>query len=173
MPKRLEQESSFPLLKKVGREFSWGIHLLPWNLGCLWGFTCTESQNNFKVYMPLQAAEVNFCDQRDYTLSVKRVVAGAVEKNLSKLELLRISLLASKPIAVSHLCWKLQVSADWWKQIQIDWFSSRFSNEQWVVLGWWLREHIIMEWMNVNSTQQCRKCFGSFDWNCVFSHLIS
>lgn len=42
--------------------------------------TCTESQNHFKVYMSLQAAEVNFCDQRDYALSVRRVVAGAVEQ---------------------------------------------------------------------------------------------
>lgn len=77
-----------------------------------WEMTGIESQNNFKVYMPLQAAEVNFCDQRDYALSVRRAVAGAAEQNLSKLELLRISVLASELIAASHLCWKLQVSAD-------------------------------------------------------------
>jgi len=51
-----------------------------------WEITCTESQNNFEVYLPLQAAQVNFCDQRDCALSVSRVVAGAVKKNLSELE---------------------------------------------------------------------------------------
>lgn len=92
--------------------------------------TCIKSQNNFKVYMPLQAAEVNFCDQRDYALSVRRLVAGGVQQNLSKLELLRISVLASKQIAVSYLCWKWPMSADWWKQVHIGCFSSRLSNEQ-------------------------------------------
>lgn len=64
--------------------------------------------------MPLQAAEANLCDQRDCASAVRRVGAAAVEQNLAELELLAILVLASKPIAVSQLCWKWQVSPAGW-----------------------------------------------------------
>lgn len=65
--------------------------------------------------MLFQTAEVqvHFCDQSDYSLTVRRVLVDAAEQNISKLELLGMSeVLVSKLIAVSPLYWELQISDD-------------------------------------------------------------
>lgn len=125
MLKRLEKQSNFPLLKKVSREFSWAMH----QMTCLGRLLALKVKIISRYICHYKLQELIF---------VIREIMLWVSEGWWCNRTQWISMLASKLSAVSHLCWKLQVSTDWWNQIYIGCFSSRFSNEQCVVLcdGW-------------------------------------